>query len=170
MLELMQKKDESKQNDKESKCNDCRKIAGDLSKGIEILKETLELMKRKDVDEQNENAKLKFFPIEREDYVKVYVRISIVRIGDIDAVRQEIQCRIYMTLRWEESRLVGKDASNLDNIDWDPRYYFINAVNIQEHEEKRAIINGEPPQVLLRCSITATFKQVLDISKFPFDN
>ena len=36
--------------------------------------------------------------------------------------------------RVRESRLIERDTSNVDKIDWDPRYYFINAVDTQEHE------------------------------------
>ena len=172
MLELMKRKDNEVPNDNEPKCigmNDCCKVAEELSESTKTLKEILELMRKKDKEERKDNVIYKTFPVRRADHVNVYVRVSIGRIGDIDAVRQEFQCKLYMTLRWKESRLVGKDTSNVDNIDWDPRYYFINAVNIQEHEVSRTIEKGEPPQVIHRCSIIGTFKEVLEINKFPFD-
>jgi len=144
-------------------------MAGENSESTKILKQMLELMKTKDKEEGKDSVIYKSAPVRRKDPVNVYVRVSIGRIGDIDAVRQVFQCKIYLMLRWEESRLKGKDISNVDVIDWYPRYYFINAVDIQEHEVVRKIEPGDPPQVMLTCSIIGTFKEVLKIDKFPFD-
>jgi len=151
--------------------NDRCKMAEQQSESNTILKQILELMK-KEKEERKDGFIYKSFPVQREDRVDVFVRVSIGGIGHIDAVRQEFQCKLYMKLRWEESRLKGKDLSNVDVIDWYPRYYFINAVDIQEHEVARKIEPGDPgdpPQVMLRCSIIGTFKEVLEIDKFPFD-
>ena len=148
--------------------NDRCKMAEQQSESNTILKQILELMK-KEKEERKDGFIYKSFPVQREDHVDVFVRVSIGGIGDIDAVRQEFQCKLYMKLRWEESRLKGKELSNVDVIDWYPRYYFINAVDIQEHEVARKIEPGDPPQVMLRCSIIGTFKEVLEINKFPFD-
>ena len=138
----------------------------------EILKQLLELLQKKDRDEPKDNVRHKPFLVPRNDHVKVYVRMSIIRVGEIDAVRQEFHCEFYMRLRWEE---VGLKKSSIDKekIDWDsmwnPSYYFINAVNIEDHERNRSIRSGNPPQFILQCRIIGTFKEVLKIDKFPFD-
>ena len=77
-----------------------------------------------------------------------------------------------MRLRWEEVGL-KKSSIEKENIDWDsmwdPSYYFMNAVNIEDHELNKSIRSGNPPQVILECRIIGTFKEVLEINKFPFD-
>ena len=147
-------------------------MARKTSESKEILKQLLELLKKKDREEPKDNVRHKAFLVPRNDHVKVYVRMSIIRVGEIDAVRQEFHCEFYMRLRWEEVSL-KKNTIDKENIDWDsmwnPSYYFINAVNIEDHERNRSIRRGNPPQVILQCRIIGTFKEVLEIDKFPFD-
>ena len=144
-------------------------MAVERSQITAILKQILELMQKKDNEATIYNARHIPMAMPRDERIDVYVRVSILRIGEIDAVRQEFQCEFHMTLRWVERRLIGKDTSNVGIIDWDPRYYFINAVKIQDHELRTEIRRDNPPQVILRCHIIGTFKEILKIDNFPFD-
>ena len=89
-------------------------------------------------------------------------------MGDIDTVRQEFQCGFYMRLRWAEPKL--KRKSNEDVVDWrsmwHPRYYFINAVNIEETEHWKVHRGGE---AFFHYHIKGTFKEEFEIGNFPFD-
>ena len=106
----------------------------------------------------------------REDPSTVYVRISILRIGDIDTVRQEFQCKIYMRLRWTEEKFKHMSASEKSQTTWesmwDPRYFFNNATKIDEEITKKEF---RDPQVVYHCYITGIFKEVFWINNFPFD-
>jgi len=106
----------------------------------------------------------------RKDHVNVYVRISIVRIGDIDTVRQEFQCEIYMRLRWTEEKFKHMDDSEKNRTTWesmwDPRHFFNNATKL---DENKTVKEFRDPQVVYRCYVTGIFKEVFTINNFPFD-
>ena len=106
----------------------------------------------------------------RKDHVNVYVRISIVRIGDIDTVRQEFQCEIYMRLRWTEEKFKHMDNSEKNRTTWesmwDPRHFFNNATKLDENETVKEF---RDPQVVYHCYVTGIFKEVFTINNFPFD-
>ena len=152
--------------------NSC-KMAEEQADSTEILKRKPEL-KEKYRKKSNDNVRLIQVLASRDDSVNVVVRMSIIRVGEIDAVRQEFHCEFFMRLRWEEPRLQNKtidEQKEMDeeDIDWNPSYYFANAVNIQDHERWMEIIEGEPPQVTFGCRIIGTFKDVLKVNNFPFD-
>ena len=117
------------------------------------------------------------FPEHRADKVTVHASSRIVRVGDIDTVRQEFQCELYVRLRWEEPHLKGKDISTTSTITWDsywePRCKFINAVKLDNHETKKEVrppnFDGGNPQVLFHYRIKGTFKEVFKLNTFPFD-
>ena len=124
-----------------------------------------------------DNVKYLVWKKARNDHVDVYVRVSIVSVGDIDAVRQEFQCEFYMNLRWEENMLEGRDISEEENIDWElawePGVYIIDAVSIDVFERHQSLrppkYDGRPPQVVQYYHIKGTFKEVLELNNFPFD-
>ena len=117
------------------------------------------------------------FPEHRADKVTVHASSRIVRVGDIDTVRQEFQCELYVRLRWEEPHLKGKDISTTSTITWDslwePRCKFINAVKLDNHETKKEVrppnFDGGNPQVLFHYRIKGAFKEVFKLNTFPFD-
>ena len=102
----------------------------------------------------------------RIDPVTVYIRMSFVSIGDIDAVKQEFQCEFYMQVRWSEPQLMGKlDASEIDwESCWDPTVYIVDVVAFDIHERSQKLIPseypGEPPDVVQYFHIKGTFKEV----------
>ena len=137
----------------------------------EVLSKILELLQKKDKGEAKDYIVHDPFPKKREDPVIVYVRISINKIGDIDTVRQEFQCRFYMRLRWTEEKLkvIGEDRKEQTTWEsmWDPRCHFLNAVRIDEEDIKKKI--GAAGEVVYHCYNTGVFKEVLDFGNFPFD-
>ena len=40
----------------------------------------------------------------------VQIRASFISVGDIDTVKQEFSCDIYVSVTWREPRLQGKKA------------------------------------------------------------
>ena len=139
-------------------------------RNTEVLSEILELLQKKDKGEPNDFVVHYPYPRQREDPVKVFVRISIVRIGEIDTVRQEFQCEFYMRLCWTEGKLknTGKDEKEQTSWEsqWDPRQYFKNAVKVDEHDIKKKLAGDA--EVVHHCYIKGIFKKVLELSDFPF--
>lgn len=152
-------------NPEESACN------GILAQILE------ELQKSNRPEDAKDGVKYMVWKKGREDHVEVYVRVSIVSVGDIDAVRQEFQCEFYLNLRWKEPMLIGKDALDEENIDWDsiwdPGVYIIDAVSLDVYERHQSIklgVSAEAiPQVVQYYHIKGTFKEVLEVNNFPFD-
>lgn len=78
--------------------------------------------------------------------VDVYVRASVVSVGDIDTVKQQFVCEFYLSLRWEEPNLahmLGRE----DEIDWreqwEPGMYFVDLINIEKYERDEKL---RPPK------------------------
>ena len=111
----------------------------------------------------------------RPDHVKLFVRVSFVSIGDIDAVKQEFQCEFYLNVRWTEPLLKGK--KHTDDVDWDsawePGVYFIDVVNYDIYERNQQLrpssVDTGVPDVIQYFHIKGTFKEVLEVNNFPFD-
>ena len=147
-----------------------------MAEQLEIIS-ILNQMLNKDNRQPKEYIGNKPFPKRRKDKVNVKVRLSIVRVGEIDTVQQQFQCEFYMRLRWEEPELKGKNVSSTSKVTWDslwePRFKFINAVKYDKHDIMKKVrpskSDDEAPHVVFHFYISATFKEVFDLSKFPFD-
>jgi len=146
-----------------------------------VLKEILsEMKKTRDVLEQvQENTKdsikeMKWYK-RREDNVAVYIRMSFVMVGDIDTVKQEFQCEFYMTVRWNEPELIGKTTDDIIDWEkcWDPSIYIVDIVSYDIYEKTQKLVpsqlSNEPPDVVQYFHIKGTFKEILEVNKFPFD-
>ena len=143
-------------------------MAGELLQSSEILLQMLELMQKEEYICKREKK-------DREDPVTVHVCVRILKVGDIDTIRQEFQSELYMRLRWEEPKLKGKDISCTTMITWDslwkPRYTVLNAIQVECHEIEKEILPpesvDESPQVLFHCFMNGTFKTAFELRKFP---
>lgn len=105
--------------------------------------------------------------MKRDDHINVYVRISVVSVGDIDAVKQEFQCEFYLTVRWKEPRFLGKTSDEIDwDSAWDPGVYFMDVVQYDIFERHLMLQNAETdvvPDVAQYYHIKGTFKEVIEI-------
>ena len=134
----------------------------DLIKELQITNQYL-----KNVDSNTkESVKEMVWYEKRPDLVDVYIRVSFVSVGDIDAVKQEFQCEFYMQIRWTEPHLVGKTNSNevdWENL-WDPNIYINDVVSFDVHERSQRLVPadtyGMPPDVVQYLHIKGTFKEV----------
>ena len=125
----------------------------------------------------NDGVKYMVWKKGRDEHVDVYVRVSVVSVGDIDAVKQEFQCEFYMNLRWKECTLAGREIVEEEELDWDsvwdPGVYIIDAVNFdvyERYQKAQAPKNpGDWPEVVQYYHIKGTFKEVLEVNNFPFD-
>ena len=107
--------------------------------------------------------------------VLVNVRISISSVADIDTVKQEFTCEFFLAATWEEPALKGRyNAADVDwENKWDPRIYFVNAVEIKNMQRKHKLIriSGSPyPIVQLSYRVAARFKTLFSLRNFPFDH
>ena len=111
---------------------------------------------------------------ERKDKVDLFIRVSVVNVGDIDTVKQEFFCDLYLAVKWREPRLRGKlSESDIDwNAEWDPRIYFHNAVSYNMFEKKHQLEetnHQDGPLVRQSYRVKGTFKEILELNDFPFD-
>ncbi len=84
--------------------------------------------------------------------VNVYVRVSVVSVGDIDTVKQHFVCEFYLSLRWEEPNLkhmIGKDDQIDWRDEWEPGIYFVDMVNVEKFERNETLC---PPRLVRTCS------------------
>ena len=103
---------------------------------------------------------------DRGESVSVYISISVLSIGDIDAIKQDFQCEFYMQVRWTEPLLLGR--SNSDEVDWedvwDPNIHLIHAVGFDVLEKSNRLISSldanTPPDIIQYFHIKGTFKEV----------
>ena len=111
---------------------------------------------------------------ERSDKVDLFIRISVINVGDIDTLKQEFYCDLYMAVKWREPLLKGRmSRSDIDwSKEWDPRIYFHNAVSYDTFEKKHQLgdtSHEKGPLVKLFYRMKGTFKEVMELNDFPFD-
>ncbi|XP_032236006.2 cys-loop ligand-gated ion channel isoform X2 [Nematostella vectensis] len=105
--------------------------------------------------------------------VTVNIRCSIISVGDIDTVRQEFKCDIFVCATWREPRLQGKENKDVDwSEEWNPRITFFNAVSIDSNQKKRNLIylpGDDVPLAQESYRLVGTFKENLELYDFPMD-
>eukprot|EP00794_Sanderia_malayensis_P020423 gene20423-22436_t len=112
--------------------------------------------------------------IRKEEMVKVFARISIVAVGDIDTVKQKFSCEFYLSLRWEDEKLndvveTGDEIKWGENC-WEPAIYFVDLENIETYERNETIKkDGKTAQGIFYYHIKGIFHVKMDIHHFPFD-
>eukprot|EP00794_Sanderia_malayensis_P003123 gene3123-3591_t len=146
---------------------------------ITSLTEELVSLRRKlqDIENTQNEKQQGFFPLGRPDgeTPDVFVRIGIVSVNEIDTVKQEMQCEFYLSLRFQESMLVVDQESNelkrpAGCIKWHPNVYFQNLLSYDMYETHEVLAMGnDGPEVKLYYHITGRFKQIFNVSSFPFD-
>ena len=111
---------------------------------------------------------------ESSSAVLVNVRINIASVADIDTVSQEFTCEFFLAATWEEPELKGQYIANEIEWEkyWDPRIYFVNAVEIKSCQKKHKVIRmmgSKFPTVQLSFRVIARFKTLFSLHNFPFD-
>ena len=106
--------------------------------------------------------------------VLVSVRVNISSVSDIDTVKQEFTCEFFLAATWEEPQLQGQyNVSEIDwSQQWDPRIYFVNAVEIKSMQKKHKLIRlpcKPHPTVQLSFRVVGRFKSQFMLHCFPFD-
>ena len=154
-------------------------FSGDTKMMVKVMKHLMS------IENNNRDPKIKemvWLP-KREDHVNVYLRTSVVMLGDIDALKQEFLCEFYLSVKWKEPRLKGKtEESQIDlENEWEPDIYFVDMVSSDTFERHRSVVkhskqNGvkdDPqdhiPTVLFYYHVEGIFKELLDVRNFPFD-
>ncbi|KXJ08495.1 ligand-gated ion channel 50 [Exaiptasia diaphana] len=106
------------------------------------------------------------------DLVTVLIRTSIISIGEIDTVKQEFTCDIFVAAKWKEPRLKGRKNEDIDwSQEWHPRIVFFNALVIDKMEKRRFIEEDEDdiPYAYETFRIFGTFRENLELDHFPLD-
>lgn len=121
-----------------------------INKSINRLERKLEAIENNTRDEIKKMVWYK----RRVGSVDVYVRVSIVSVGDINTVLQQFTCEFYLSLRWEEPNLreIDIDKNEIDWSDqWEPGIYFVDLVQIDKYERNEAL--SKPKKVSYQASI-----------------
>ena len=110
----------------------------------------------------------------RENKAILFVRVSVLNVGDIDTIKQQFECDFFMSVKWKEPRFRGKRSrEDVDwDCQWDPYLYFLNAVSHVHYERKHDledVDNKYGPTVCMYYRIKGIFREFLDVKDFPFD-
>ena len=155
----------------EAKLDQGLEFLQNLRTQFKIANEQLRTIERN----SKEGVKYMVWHKRRKEKITVFVRVSFVSVGDIDAVKQEFRCEFYLNLKWEEPEFVGvSDAANIDwNSAWDPGMYIVDFVSYDIFERHQTLRKSEKaggiPYVIQYYHIKGTFKEVLEVNNFPFD-
>eukprot|EP00794_Sanderia_malayensis_P020541 gene20541-22562_t len=111
--------------------------------------------------------------IRKDEMVKVFARISVVAIGDIDPVEQKFNCEFYLSLRWEDDKLKdvikrGDEIKWAENC-WEPAIVFTDIESMEIYERHEIMPEGDDSQVIFYYHIKGTFRVQMNIQCFPFD-
>jgi len=150
-----------------------------INENLKLLAESIQTLETKldaiETNTRDEIKKMVWFK-KRVGSVDVYVRVSIVSVSEINTVMQQFTCEFYLSMRWEEPNLCEmvncKDEINWSD-QWEPGIYFVDLVQIEKYERNETLCEpkkaGGIPEVMFYYHVRGTFKEVLDITHFPFD-
>ncbi|EDO32790.1 predicted protein [Nematostella vectensis] len=107
------------------------------------------------------------------DKVTVLIRCGISFLGDIDVIRQQFTCELWMTASWREPKLAGKKNEEVkwDN-EWSPKISFSNSLLLDRVYKGRRLYYEENSTVPLAqevYKIRGTFKEQFSLEQFPVD-
>ncbi|XP_061171003.1 gamma-aminobutyric acid receptor subunit beta-3-like [Saccostrea echinata] len=108
----------------------------------------------------------------REERVTVELRLTFMKINDIDTVDQKFQAEIFIQAKWEDPSLKEDDKVFDPVIMWTPKLIIINVDGsfLEEHNEYSiSHSDNQPPQVNLIWRFKAFFKENLELQHFPID-
>ncbi|XP_063431035.1 cys-loop ligand-gated ion channel-like isoform X1 [Mytilus trossulus] len=104
---------------------------------------------------------------------QVFIKVSFLKIGEIDTLKENFSADVYIQSRWREPQL-DKQAANSTDIDWkaywDAKIKVQNVLSETRHDHWKVLQleNGEA-FVIDKQRIKATFAENLELLLFPFD-
>ncbi|XP_028408118.1 uncharacterized protein LOC114530711 [Dendronephthya gigantea] len=147
---------------------DSDRFREDTLKRLERLEHILEEIKDNTKATPNE-----IWHVPREDKVIISVRAKFQTVGDIDNVNQQFYAYFVLTLTWKEPRLKGMKREDVVwSEQWDPRINFKNQLTVdrlEKHHELRYEPGDDIPTVYMYVYAAGIFKEILELSDFPFD-
>ena len=140
-------------------------IQKNTNDNIKQLKKTRSILNKIQENTKDSIKEMKWYK-RRRDNVPVYIRMSFVMVGHIDAIKQEFQCEFYMAVRWNEPELIGKTTDDIIDWEnyWDPSICIVDIVSYEIYEKTQKLIPSEDanvtPDVFQYFHIKGTFKEV----------
>ncbi|ESO10686.1 hypothetical protein HELRODRAFT_167179 [Helobdella robusta] len=112
----------------------------------------------------------------RSDKVVVQVRIVILKVGDIDTLRDKFAGDAFIQAKWREPMLDGKFKTHCDQVNWNhywsPKLSIENSFGEPEENVWKTIIFDGAGQATVceKRRISGTFFEFMELNQFPFDS
>jgi len=99
----------------------------------------------------------------------VSVRVTVMRVSNVDTAQHTASCKVGVTLLWTDERLKGYDQFLLPGTLWGPELYLMNTVEVKREYEQFALV--DPLKGVLKRVINydAIIDCPMDLTTFPFD-
>ncbi|XP_056005391.1 gamma-aminobutyric acid receptor subunit rho-2-like [Ostrea edulis] len=169
-VETINSKDTSEDKSKLSKI--LKVLSLNVDKNNELLGRLLELSSESESTQGLASVLSTSSPAQRKDKVTVEIKLTFMKINDIDTVDQQFQSEIFIQAKWEEP-LIKEDEKVFDPIMmWTPKLIILNVDGsvLEEHAEYSiAHKQADYPLVNLMWRFKAFFKENLELQHFPID-
>ena len=112
-------------------------------------------------------------PDEWKGATKVHFLIFVLDIDDIDGSAQSFTANVFVSLRWQDERLVNPDSSQqrripLDEV-WNPGILLANQKGLVPKSLPEVALVSPDGMVVYRQRYTGNLSQPLDLAEFPMD-
>jgi len=119
----------------------------------------------------------------RKPPTKVFIRINMFNIGDVDTVSGTFAAHFYLTATWSDPKLKVKDLENLNAEEqashiqksFDPKIMFMNTSGVPEIDFKPFRWEGwkrhRDKEVACSCEmgVRSSFREQFELQNFPLD-
>jgi hypothetical protein len=107
--------------------------------------------------------------------IQVFVRVTFLKIGEIDTVKECFTAEALIQSKWREQSLDGRMELNLKEIPvndyWNPKLYVDNTVGEAKESVTQTVVFNRKQEAYI-CSqkrIKGGFMENLELQEFPFD-
>ncbi|ESN96441.1 hypothetical protein HELRODRAFT_189241 [Helobdella robusta] len=111
----------------------------------------------------------------RIDKVIVFTKIVILKLGDIDTMRDKFSADVFIQCKWREPALDGKFKSQKDPINWElywnPRLSLENVIGEPKEQIWHTLTFDNFGQAIIceKRRVTGAFLEFMELYQFPFD-
>lgn len=152
-------------------------LSSNIEKNNELLNRLLELTLESESNHQGlaplRSILSKDLSALREDKVTVEIKLTFLKINDIDTVDQKFLSEIFIQAKWHDHLIKPDEKVFEPSMMWTPKLIILNIDgSIEEEHIDYSILHSNddnPPRVQLMWRFKAFFKENLELQHFPVD-
>ncbi|XP_062603135.1 uncharacterized protein LOC134264891 [Saccostrea cucullata] len=107
------------------------------------------------------------------DTRNIYLKVSILKILEIDTLKETFTADVFYQARWREPKLDGhKGSGEIDwSAYWNPKIFILNAIAQKDHAKWYVLQTDESgdTHIVEKNRLVATFTESMELVLFPFD-